>query len=468
MSPDSRISMSLPLTTGILWSSYWPNVTVTVLTPFLGTSSRLEKANLSPGAIARPDVPSLYESCEATDEATAVIRITQTTSRFPAALTLPSFSMQSPTAMEEYGADAGAVAAPYRWVVDPVDGTTLMAKGMPGSIAVLAVAGGVAQFLAAAFEPHEPDVVVHQLPHDRLRVPRLDQQRGCRAVEHPVVAGHAGLAHNDAQRLLVSVAAGAHRYALRQLDVQTMATHYGEVTVPLRRSTQNHIGTVHAIAVCNGLEAAMGLLAEATVPPGMRWLPKGMDVEYLAKADSEVTCVAESTTADWDGAPDVPVTVTATRLPIARERTPAAITVITRAFFLMPERELSMPEWVQRGLRYAPLAALAAVVALLPIAFTGFAVARWEGGLFLVLYLAYTGYVLLAATEHELGRLAAISGEPFCLPDCEDAYSHLEQAILDKFGKKAADQWEDATFRDPDADARYEEFRRLDEAGVFD
>lgn len=43
----------------------------------------------------------------------------------------------------------------------------------------------------------------------------------------------------------------------------------------------------------------------------------------------------------------------------------------------------------------------AAVVALLPIAFTGFAVARWEGGLFLVLYFAYTGYVLLAATEHD-------------------------------------------------------------------
>ncbi|TDL42850.1 calcium/sodium antiporter [Kocuria rosea] len=44
---------------------------------------------------------------------------------------------------------------------------------------------------------------------------------------------------------------------------------------------------------------------------------------------------------------------------------------------------------------------LAAVVALLPIAFTGVAVARWEGGLFLLLYLAYTGYVLLAATEHD-------------------------------------------------------------------
>ena len=43
----------------------------------------------------------------------------------------------------------------------------------------------------------------------------------------------------------------------------------------------------------------------------------------------------------------------------------------------------------------------AAVVALLPNAFTGFPVARWEGGLFLLLYFDYTGYVLLAATEHD-------------------------------------------------------------------
>lgn len=41
----------------------------------------------------------------------------------------------------------------------------------------------------------------------------------------------------------------------------------------------------------------------------------------------------------------------------------ALVTVITRAFFLIPERELSMPDWLRRGLRYAPLAAIAAVVA---------------------------------------------------------------------------------------------------------
>lgn len=39
------------------------------------------------------------------------------------------------------------------------------------------------------------------------------------------------------------------------------------------------------------------------------------------------------------------------------------ITVVARCFFFLSERELVLPDWVKRGLRYAPLAALAAVVA---------------------------------------------------------------------------------------------------------
>ena len=39
-----------------------------------------------------------------------------------------------------------------------------------------------------------------------------------------------------------------------------------------------------------------------------------------------------------------------------------AITIVTRCFFLISKRELVLPGWVQRGLRYAPLAAIAAVV----------------------------------------------------------------------------------------------------------
>ena len=44
---------------------------------------------------------------------------------------------------------------------------------------------------------------------------------------------------------------------------------------------------------------------------------------------------------------------------------------------------------------------LAAAIALLPIAFTGFVVARWEGGLFVALYIAYTVYLVLSATQHD-------------------------------------------------------------------
>jgi branched-subunit amino acid transport protein len=38
------------------------------------------------------------------------------------------------------------------------------------------------------------------------------------------------------------------------------------------------------------------------------------------------------------------------------------ITVITRGFFFISNRPWTLPNWAQRGLQYAPIAALAAVV----------------------------------------------------------------------------------------------------------
>ena len=67
-----------------------------------------------------------------------------------------------------------------------------------------------------------------------------------------------------------------------------------ELVVRDRRRVHNHLGTVHAIALCNGLEAAMGALAEATIPADRRWIPKGMEVAYTAKAVGDITCVAET------------------------------------------------------------------------------------------------------------------------------------------------------------------------------
>jgi len=40
----------------------------------------------------------------------------------------------------------------------------------------------------------------------------------------------------------------------------------------------------------------------------------------------------------------------------------AAITLLTRGFFLLPDREVPLPEWLRQGLRYAPLAAMTAIV----------------------------------------------------------------------------------------------------------
>ena len=40
-----------------------------------------------------------------------------------------------------------------------------------------------------------------------------------------------------------------------------------------------------------------------------------------------------------------------------------AVTLITRGFFFLTDREVPIPDWLRQGLRYAPLAALAAVVA---------------------------------------------------------------------------------------------------------
>ena len=95
--------------------------------------------------------------------------------------------------------------------------------------------------------------------------------------------------------------------------------NHAELVIPKRRAVHNHLGTVHAIALCNGLEAAMGALAEATIPADKRWIPKGMTVAYTAKATSDITCIAETDPGQWtsdalsDEGGDLPVRVRGVR-----------------------------------------------------------------------------------------------------------------------------------------------------------
>ncbi|NNG40474.1 DUF4442 domain-containing protein [Flexivirga sp. ID2601S] len=85
-----------------------------------------------------------------------------------------------------------------------------------------------------------------------------------------------------------------------QPQVLEMAPNRAVVRIRKWWGVHNHIGTIHAIAVANGMEAAMGLLAEATVKPGTRWIPKGIELHYLAKVTSAVECIAETDPVDWD------------------------------------------------------------------------------------------------------------------------------------------------------------------------
>lgn len=56
----------------------------------------------------------------------------------------------------------------------------------------------------------------------------------------------------------------------------------------------------------------------------------------------------------------------------------AVITLLTRSFFLLPRRDLPMPGWLQKGLRYAPLAALVAVIAPEVLLTDGHWVGTWR------------------------------------------------------------------------------------------
>lgn len=56
----------------------------------------------------------------------------------------------------------------------------------------------------------------------------------------------------------------------------------------------------------------------------------------------------------------------------------ALITLLTRGFFLLPKHELPMPDWAKQGLRYAPLAALAAVIVPEIVLTKGQLVSTWQ------------------------------------------------------------------------------------------
>lgn len=56
----------------------------------------------------------------------------------------------------------------------------------------------------------------------------------------------------------------------------------------------------------------------------------------------------------------------------------ALITLLCRASFMLPDQDLPMPKWLREGLRYAPIAALAAVVAPELVMTQGYLIDTWR------------------------------------------------------------------------------------------
>ena len=79
-----------------------------------------------------------------------------------------------------------------------------------------------------------------------------------------------------------------------------------------RRAVTNHIGTVHAIAMANLCELVAGTLTEVSIPASMRWIPRGMEIGYLVKAETTVTAAADFPVIDDASAQDVVVPVDVT------------------------------------------------------------------------------------------------------------------------------------------------------------
>lgn len=85
------------------------------------------------------------------------------------------------------------------------------------------------------------------------------------------------------------------------------------IALKKRRGVLNHIGGVHAIAMCNMAELAAGMMTEVSIPPSHRWIPKGMQVEYLGRACTDLMATALlDPLPEFDAAREMPVTVAVT------------------------------------------------------------------------------------------------------------------------------------------------------------
>jgi acyl-coenzyme A thioesterase PaaI-like protein len=83
------------------------------------------------------------------------------------------------------------------------------------------------------------------------------------------------------------------------------------VHIPWRRGTSGQGNTVHPLAITTLCELAASTVTEVTLPAMMSWHTRGMTIEYLRRAESDVTATARLDKAEWGEAQNVAVPVSA-------------------------------------------------------------------------------------------------------------------------------------------------------------
>ncbi len=89
----------------------------------------------------------------------------------------------------------------------------------------------------------------------------------------------------------------------------------------------------------------------------------------------------------------------------------SVVTVVARSFFFLSNRDWQLPHWAQRGLQYAPIAALSAVVVPEIVMSQGALITTWQDAR---LFAAAAGVAIYFAKRDVL--LTIIGGMAVYLP----------------------------------------------------
>lgn len=81
--------------------------------------------------------------------------------------------------------------------------------------------------------------------------------------------------------------------------VEMLAPGQTRISLADRRKVRNHLGSIHACALANLGEMALGLALTALQPRDGRFIPVRLSLDYLKKARGRLTCEVVLPFGDW-------------------------------------------------------------------------------------------------------------------------------------------------------------------------